>query len=104
MFTLDDLARIIAERAHAGADKSYTSTLLAKGPAHCGKKFGEEAVELAIAAAAQDETAVRNEAADVLYHLLVVLKAREVELSDVIVELERRTRQSGLEEKAARRQ
>ncbi len=103
MFTLDDLARIIAERAHAGADSSYTSTLLSKGPAHCAKKFGEEAFELAIAAAAQDQTAVRAEAADVLYHLLVVLQSREVELAEVIGELERRTRQSGLEEKASRR-
>ncbi len=103
MFTLDDLARIIAERASAGADKSYTSALLNKGAAHCAKKFGEEAVELAIAAAAQDEGAVRSEAADVLYHLLVVLRSRDVALADVIGELERRTRQGGLEEKASRR-
>ncbi len=75
MFTLDDLARIIAERAEAGADASYTSSLLDKGAAHCAKKFGEEAVELAIATVAQDAAAVRAEAADVLYHLLVVLRA-----------------------------
>jgi phosphoribosyl-ATP pyrophosphohydrolase len=103
MFTLDDLARIIAERARAPADQSYTSALLGKGAAHCAKKFGEEAVELAIAAAAQDEKAVRAEAADVLYHLLVVLRSREVELTDVMSELERRTRQGGLAEKASRR-
>ncbi len=103
MFTLDDLARTIAERAHADAKQSYTRTLLDKGAAHCAKKFGEEAVELAIAAVAQDEGAVRSEAADVLYHLLVVLRSRGVALADVIGELERRTRQSGLEEKAARR-
>lgn len=103
MFTLDDLAHTISERAHAGAEKSYTSALLAKGPAHCAKKFGEEAFELAIAAAAQDEAAVRAEAADVLYHLLVVLRSRGVSFSDVVGELERRTRQSGLEEKASRR-
>jgi phosphoribosyl-ATP pyrophosphohydrolase len=103
MFTLDDLARTIAERAQAGAATSYTSSLLAKGPAHCAKKFGEEAVELVIAAATQDEAAVRAEAADVLYHLLVVLKSRDVALSQVIGELERRTGQSGLEEKASRR-
>ena len=103
MFTLDDLARTIAERAQAGAATSYTSSLLAKGPAHCAKKFGEEAVELVIAAATQDEAAVRAEAADVLYHLLVVLKSRDVPLSQVIGELERRTSQSGLEEKASRR-
>ena len=103
MFTLDDLARIIAERASAGADKSYTRTLLDKGEAHCAKKFGEEAVELVIAAVAQDEAAVRAEAADVLYHLLVVLSARGVALADVMSELERRTARSGLEEKASRR-
>ena len=103
MFTLDDLARTIAERAQAGAATSYTSSLLAKGPAHCAKKFGEEAVELVIAAATQDDAAVRAEAADVLYHLLVVLKSRDVPLSQVIGELERRTSQSGLEEKASRR-
>jgi phosphoribosyl-ATP pyrophosphohydrolase len=103
MFTLDDLARTIAERAGAGAEQSYTRTLLDKGAAHCAKKFGEEAVELAIAAAAQDENAVRAEAADVLYHLLVVLRARGVALSEVIGELERRTQRSGLEEKASRR-
>ncbi|MGD1036416.1 MAG: phosphoribosyl-ATP diphosphatase [Roseiarcus sp.] len=103
MFTLDDLARIIAERASAGAEKSYTRALLDKGGAHCAKKFGEEAVELAIAAVAQDEAAVRGEAADVLYHLLVVLRSRDVALADVMSELERRTGRSGLEEKASRR-
>jgi phosphoribosyl-ATP pyrophosphohydrolase len=103
MFTLDDLARIVAERASAGADQSYTSALLGKGVAHCAKKFGEEAVELAIAAVAQDDKAVRAEAADVLYHLLVVLQSRNVALADVMNELERRTRQSGLAEKASRR-
>ena len=103
MFTLDDLDRVIAERAQAGGEKSYTHGLIAKGPSHCAKKFGEEAVELVIAAAAQDEAAVRFEAADVLYHLLVVLRSRNVALADVIGELERRTGQSGLEEKASRR-
>ncbi|MGO4870294.1 MAG: phosphoribosyl-ATP diphosphatase [Roseiarcus sp.] len=103
MFTLDDLARIIAERASAGAEKSYTRALLDKGAAHCAKKFGEEAVELAIAAVAQDDDAVRSEAADVLYHLLVVLRSRGVALADVMSELERRTARSGLEEKASRR-
>jgi phosphoribosyl-ATP pyrophosphohydrolase len=103
MFTLDDLARIIAERATAAAGQSYTRALLDKGVAHCAKKFGEEAVELAIAAVAQNEAAVRSEAADVLYHLLVVLRSREVALADVMSELERRTARSGLEEKASRR-
>ena len=103
MFTLDDLARTIAERAQAGAPTSYTSGLLAKGSTHCAKKFGEEAIEFVIAAAAQDQAAVRAEAADVLYHMLVVLKARDVTLSEVIDELEGRTGRSGLEEKASRR-
>ncbi len=103
MLTLDDLARIIAVRAGAEAETSYTASLLAKGPQRCAKKFGEEAVELAIAAVGQDEAAVRAEAADVLYHLLVVLQSRGVALADVMQELERRTAQSGLAEKASRR-
>ncbi len=103
MFTLDDLARIIAARADAEAESSYTASLLAKGAPRCAKKFGEEAVELAIAAVAQDEAAVRAEAADVLYHLLVLLRSRGVALADVMEELERRTAQSGLAEKASRR-
>jgi len=102
MFTLDDLARTIAERARTGEATSYTARLLGNGAAYCARKFGEEAVEFVIAAAADDEAAVSAEAADVLYHLLVVLQAREVPLSAVIGELERRTRQSGLEEKASR--
>jgi phosphoribosyl-ATP pyrophosphohydrolase len=103
MFSLDDLAERIALRSQAGGDKSYTRSLLDKGPAGAAKKFGEEAVELIIAAVGQDDEAVRAEAADVLYHLLVVLKAREVSLGEVLAELERRTARSGLEEKAARK-
>jgi len=102
MFTLDELARTIDQRAGAGAVTSYTRSLLDKGAAYCARKFGEEAIELAIAAAAQDEGAVRAEAADVLYHLLVVLRARGVALSSVIDELARRSGQSGHEEKASR--
>ena len=78
MFTLDELARTIDQRAGASAETSYTRSLLDKGAAHCARKFGEEAIEFTIAAAAQDESAVRAEAADVLYHLLVVLRARGV--------------------------
>jgi phosphoribosyl-ATP pyrophosphohydrolase len=103
MFTLDDLSRLIAQRAEASAEKSYTRTLLDKGVAHCAKKFGEEAFETAIAAVAQDDAALRAEAADVLYHLLVLLQARGVPLAEVLAELERRTQRSGLEEKASRR-
>lgn len=101
-FTLDELARTIDERAGTSAETSYTRSLLDKGAAHCARKFGEEAIELAIAAAALDESAVRAEAADVLYHLLVVLRARGVALSSVIEELGKRSKQSGHEEKASR--
>ncbi len=103
MFTIDDLAEIIDRRAEASADKSYTRALLDKGAAHCARKFGEEAIELTVAAAAQDEAAVRAEAADVLYHLLVLLRARGIAFDSVVRELESRTRQSGYEEKAARK-
>lgn len=102
MFSLDDLANLIDRRAGASAEASYTRSLLDKGAAHCARKFGEEAVELAVAAAALDESAVRAEAADVLYHLLVLLRARGVALASVMAELEDRTRQSGHAEKAAR--
>jgi phosphoribosyl-ATP pyrophosphohydrolase len=102
MFTLAELAQTIDERARASADVSYTRTLLDRGAAHCARKFGEEAIELAIAAAALDESAVRAEAADVLYHLLVVLRARGVALSSVMDELGKRSAQSGHQEKASR--
>ena len=102
MFTLDDLAETIARRRSARAQQSYTKSLLDKGAAHCARKFGEEAIEFAIAAAAEDEWAVRAEAADVLYHLLVALEARGVALSEVMAELESRAGRTGHEEKAAR--
>jgi phosphoribosyl-ATP pyrophosphohydrolase len=101
-FTLADLARIVAERAAASPQKSYTAKLIADGPARAAKKLGEEAVEAAIAAVQGDRNALVAEAADVLYHLLVVLQAGGVPLQDVMAELERRTAQSGLAEKAAR--
>ena len=103
MFTLEELAQTINERAGASAETSYTSSLLEKGAAHCARKFGEEAVELILAAAAQDESAVRAEAADVLYHLLVVLRARGVALKSVMDELDKRSKQGGHEEKASRK-
>jgi phosphoribosyl-ATP pyrophosphohydrolase len=102
MFALENLAEIVARRAEANADISYTRSLLDKGVARCAKKFGEEATEAVIAAVAEDDKALRGEAADVLYHLLVLLQARRVPLADVMAELERRTMQSGLQEKAAR--
>jgi phosphoribosyl-ATP pyrophosphohydrolase len=101
-FTLDDLARIIAERAGAGGERSYTAKLLAVGPAGAAKKLGEEAVEAAIAAVRGDRAELVREAADVLYHLLVVLRGGGVGLDEVMAELQRRTAQSGLNEKAAR--
>jgi len=101
-FTLADLARLVAERAAASPEQSYTAKLVAGGPARAAKKLGEEAVEAAIAAVQGDRAALTAEAADVLYHLLVVLQAGGVPLQDVMAELERRTAQSGLAEKAAR--
>ena len=102
MFALETLAEIVARRAEADADSSYTRSLLDKGVARCAKKFGEEATEAVIAAVAEDDAALTAEAADVLYHLLVVLRARKIPLGAVMAELERRTAQSGHAEKAAR--
>ncbi|AWM88872.1 phosphoribosyl-ATP diphosphatase [Microvirga sp. 17 mud 1-3] len=102
-FTLDDLARIVATRAAAAPSESYTAKLLADGPAKAAKKLGEEAVEAALAAVLEDRANLTAEAADVLYHLLVVLQGARIPLSDVMAELERRTAQSGLAEKAARK-
>ncbi|KMO44326.1 phosphoribosyl-ATP diphosphatase [Methylobacterium tarhaniae] len=102
-FTLADLDRIVRERAAASPEESYTAKLVAGGPARPAKKLGEEAVEAAIAAVQGDRDGLTAEAADVLYHLLVVLRAAEVPLEAVMAELERRTAQSGIAEKAARR-
>ena len=102
-FTLDDLAALIASRAVATADASYTRSLLDGGVARVGKKFGEEAFELVIAAMQQDRAAIRAEAADVLYHLMVLLQVGDVPLQDVVQELARRTQQSGHAEKASRK-
>lgn len=101
-FSLADLAAIIADRARTGDAGSYTAKLLAAGPGRCAKKFGEEAFEAALAAVSEDETALAAEAADVLYHLLVMLQSRGVTLAAVMAELERRTAQGGIAEKASR--
>lgn len=101
-FTLDTLAAIVALRASANAEKSYTRSLLEAGIGRCAKKFGEEAVEMVIAAVERDKLALTSEAADVLYHLLVVLHSGGVSLQDVMQELERRTTRSGHAEKASR--
>jgi phosphoribosyl-ATP pyrophosphohydrolase len=103
MFTLNELSEIIARRAEGSAAESYTRALLDRGVMHCAKKFAEEASEAVIAAVAQDDAALRGEAADVLYHLLVMLRARGISLAEVLGELESRTARSGLEEKASRR-
>jgi phosphoribosyl-ATP pyrophosphohydrolase len=102
-FTLRDLEKRVQDRAQASAEVSYTRKLLDRGVAHCAKKLGEEAVEAAIAAIVEDRDRMVAEAADVLYHLLVVLHARGITLDDVEAELGARTRQSGLDEKAARK-
>jgi phosphoribosyl-ATP pyrophosphohydrolase len=101
-FTLSDLEGIVAERAGAPATESYTARLIADGPARPAKKLGEEAVEAAIAAATGDRAGLTAEAADVLYHLMVVLRSAGIPLADVMAELQRRTSQSGLAEKAGR--
>lgn len=101
-FTLHDLAARVHERAAASAEVSYTRKLLDKGIAHCAKKLGEEGVEAALAAVAEDRDKLIGEAADLLYHLLVVLEARGVALDEVEAVLAERSARSGLQEKAAR--
>jgi phosphoribosyl-ATP pyrophosphohydrolase len=101
-FSLEDLAAIIAARADSTAEKSYTKSLLEAGPARAAKKFGEEAVEAVIAAIEGERTGLIRESADVLYHLIVLLRARDISLEDVMNELESRTGQSGHAEKAGR--
>ena len=99
---LDRLAAIIAARRSADASESWTARLLAAGPEACAKKFGEEAVEAVIEAVRGDRARLTAEAADVLYHLLVMLAARDVALAEVLDELDRRAGTSGLAEKAGR--
>ena len=101
-FTLADLEGIVAERAKADPSQSWTAKLVAAGQGRAAKKLGEEAVETVIAAIEGDRAALASEAADLLYHLMVVLKIGGVTLQEVLGELEGRTRQSGLAEKAGR--
>lgn len=100
--TLDDLFATIEARKEADPESSWTAKLLAKGPEKCAEKFGEEAVEAIIEAVKGDRDRLTSEAADVLYHLLVMLAARDVSLSDVLNELARRQGVSGISEKASR--
>ncbi|HTJ02364.1 MAG TPA: phosphoribosyl-ATP diphosphatase [Methylovirgula sp.] len=101
-FKLEDLEAIIASRAEATADNSYTRSLLDGGPTRAAKKLGEEAVETVIATIEGDRKALVGESADLLYHLLVVLRLRGIPLADILAELKRRTSQSGHAEKASR--
>jgi phosphoribosyl-ATP pyrophosphohydrolase len=101
-FTLDDLNQRLIERSKASIEESYTAKLLSRGTQKCAQKLGEEAVEAAIAAVTHNRAELVKESADVIYHLLVVLIAEGVDLTEVMGELENRTRQSGLTEKAAR--
>jgi len=96
------LAATIRERRGADAGSSYTKQLLEAGPERCAKKLGEEAVETVIAGVHEGEAALRSEAADLIYHLLVLLEARQVPIGDVLAVLETRMGTSGLAEKAAR--
>ena len=102
MTALDRLATTILARKSADPESSWTAKLLAKGPEKCAEKFGEEAVEAIIEAVKGDRAKLTAEAADVLYHLLVMLAARDVTLQDVEAELARREGTSGIVEKAAR--
>ena len=102
-FTVHDLAATIDSRAASGGDASYTRKLLDKGAEHCAKKLGEEAVETVIAAVENNRDRLIAESADLLYHLLVLLKSRGVKLAEVEAALGERTSMSGLEEKASRK-
>jgi phosphoribosyl-ATP pyrophosphohydrolase len=102
-FTLHDLETRLKERAGASAEVSYTRKLLDRGVAHCAKKLGEEAIETVLAAVGEDRARLTAEAADLLYHLLIVLHARGIALAEVEAALAERTQQSGLAEKASRR-
>ncbi len=99
---LVELAAAIASRKGASPEESYTAKLLSQGVEKCAKKLGEEAVEAALAAVLGDKKHIAAESADLLYHLLVLLEATGVRLSDVMDELQRRQGVSGIAEKAAR--
>ena len=101
-FTLEELDRRVAGRAQASPEESYTAQLIARGVSRCAQKLGEKEVEEAIAAASGKRAELTDEAGDVLYHLLVLLRASDVPLSDVMAALESRTGQSGLAEMASR--
>ncbi|MEM7694871.1 MAG: phosphoribosyl-ATP diphosphatase [Pseudomonadota bacterium] len=101
-FSVSDLEAIVAERLSESGGGSYTRTLAAKGIEKCAEKFGEEAVETVIAAVTRDKAALTGEAADVVFHLTVLLAVSGLSWGDVLGELSRRTGQSGLDEKQSR--
>lgn len=101
-FSLEDLEQIVAARATSGDVQSYTAKLVARGMEKAAQKLGEEAVETVIAAVAHPSKGLVSESADLLYHLLVVLRLANIPLIDVMAELERRTGETGLQEKASR--
>ena len=102
-FTVHDLAATIDARAASGGEASYTVKLLNTGAEHCAKKLGEEAGETVIAAGENDRDHLIAESADLLFHLLVLLKSRDVRFEEVEAALAQRTGMSGLDEKAARK-
>ena len=99
---LERLAATIRARRTASAGSSYTLQLLDGGVPKCAKKFGEEAIEVVIASLGEDDEALKGEAADLVYHLLVLLEARDIAIEDVLATLEKRMGLSGLDEKASR--
>ena len=100
---LERLAATIDARRGAAAETSHTARMLSRGPEKCAEKFGEEAIEAIIEAVRGDRDRLTDEAADMLYHFLVMLAARDVTLQEVLAVLERREGVSGVAEKAARR-
>ncbi|UWQ61515.1 phosphoribosyl-ATP diphosphatase [Leisingera caerulea] len=102
MSLLHDLEATILSRKEADPDTSWTAKLLAKGPEKCAEKFGEEAIEAIIEAVKNDKAKLASEGADVLYHFLVMLAARDVALDDVLQVLAERQGLSGIAEKAGR--
>ena len=99
---LEDLVKTINLRADADPSESWTAKLLAQGPEKCAEKFGEEALEAIIEAVKGDNNALVAEAADVIFHYLVMLKSRDINFQDVMEELEKRKNKSGLREKEER--
>jgi phosphoribosyl-ATP pyrophosphohydrolase len=100
--TLNDLFETIQTRKTADPSSSWTAQLLSKGPEKCAEKFGEEAIEAVIEAVKGDKQGLTSEAADVIYHLMVMLASHDISLEDVVDELVKRQSKSGIEEKASR--